>query len=86
MGKKKKRFLKGGGVNSFISENQVLLAALGGFAAGISIASILGTDKARQILNTVNDSVNEFSSRVKHTVEHEKPEESLANKRKIPAM
>ena len=42
-----------------------MLAALGGVATGISLAGILGTEKARKIVDTLGSSVNEFTNKLK---------------------
>lgn len=64
MGKKnkKKKFKKN--LQPLVSENKVLLAALGGIAAGISLASILGIEKAKHIVQTVEDSVKDFTQKI----------------------
>ena len=48
----------------FLKGNRVLIAALGGAAAGITLANILGTEKARNILHTVEGSISEFTDKV----------------------
>lgn len=63
MGKNKKKSKK-----SFMKENKVLLAALGGITAGISLAGILGTEKAKKIADTLGSSVNEFTNKLKDQV------------------
>jgi hypothetical protein len=63
MGKKKKSFYKKE-LKPLFKGNKVLFAALGGAAAGIAIANIFGTEKASQILKTVEDSVAEASDRI----------------------
>jgi hypothetical protein len=62
MGKKKK-FKK-----TFLKQNKVMLAALGGVAAGISLAGILGTEKARKIVDTLGSSVNDFTNKLKDQI------------------
>jgi hypothetical protein len=59
MGKKKKS------KKSFLKQNKIMLAALGGVATGISLAGILGTEKARKIVDTLGSSVNEFTNKLK---------------------
>jgi hypothetical protein len=64
MGKKKKSFYKKS-LKPLLSDNKLLMAALGGVAAGISLAGILGIEKARQIVDTLEGSVKDFSNKVK---------------------
>jgi hypothetical protein len=63
MGKNKKKSKK-----SFLKGNKVLLAALGGITAGISLAGILGTEKAKKIADTLGSSVNEFTGKIKDQI------------------
>jgi|GEM_PF-4589031 len=81
MGKKKSFYKKS--LKPFVSDNRVLLAALGGVAAGITIAGILGTERAREVVHTVEDSVKDFSSRLKQGLTHALPndEESKSKKK-----
>jgi cell division protein FtsL len=60
MGKKsaKKQFKK------FLKGNRVLLAALAGTATGITISNILGTEKAKQLVDAIEDSVHKLASKV----------------------
>jgi hypothetical protein len=44
-------------VKSFISENKVLIAAIGGITLGLTVASLLGNEKARQTLRTLGSTV-----------------------------
>jgi hypothetical protein len=71
MGKKgkKKSFWKKQ-LKPFVKNNNVLLAALGGAAAGISIAGILGTEKAKQIISSIEDNVKDFKTKVANEFEH----------------
>jgi hypothetical protein len=62
MGKSKKSSKKL--FKKFMKSNRVLLAALSGTAAGIAIASIIGTEKAKQIMDTIDDSVNGFKDKI----------------------
>jgi hypothetical protein len=43
--------------------NRLLLAAIGGAADGIAISAIMGSDKAKQILQTVEDNVKGFNAK-----------------------
>ena len=83
MGKNKKNKAMKRALKPLVADsNGLLFAALGGVAAGITLASILGTGKARQIVQTVEDSVNEFSNRVKTGFQDRRPlasEDSSAN-------
>jgi hypothetical protein len=63
MGKKKNKSFYKANVKPVISDNKILLAALGGVAAGITLAGILGTEKAKQIVQTVEDSVKDFTQK-----------------------
>lgn len=67
MGKKKKSFYKKQ-LKPLIKQNKVLLAALGGIATGITIASILGTEKAKEIVNSIETSVKDFTEKMTHDV------------------
>jgi hypothetical protein len=65
MGKKEKKSFYKKQLKPLLKQNKVLLAALGGVATGITIAGILGTEKARQLVTTIEDSVKDFSNRIK---------------------
>ncbi len=62
MGKNKSFYKKQ--VKPFMQNNSTVLAAFGGAAAGIAIANILGSDKAKQILQSVEDSAKEYSAKL----------------------
>ncbi len=64
MGKKNKKSFYKKQLKPFLKGNRVLIAALGGAAAGITLANILGTEKARNILHTVEGSISEFTDKV----------------------
>lgn len=64
MGKKNKKSFYKKQLKPFIKGNRILLAALGGAAAGITISNILGTEKAQNILHTVENSIHDFTERV----------------------
>jgi len=68
MGKKKnkKSFYKKQ-LKPFLKGNRVLIAALGGAAAGITLSNILGTERAQNVLHTVENSIQEFSDKVAGT-------------------
>ena len=60
MGKKKKNSYKKQ-LRKFMKSNRVILAALTGAATGIAIAGILGTERAKEIVNTVEASFREMA-------------------------
>ena len=64
MGKKSKKSFYKRQIRPFIKNNRVMLAALGGTVAGLTLSNILGTEKAQQILHTVEDSVSNFKDKV----------------------
>jgi hypothetical protein len=64
MGKKGKKSFYKKQLRPFVKSNQVLLAALGGAAAGITLSSLLGTEKAKQVFDTVQTSMKDFSDKV----------------------
>ena len=66
MGKKGKKSWYKKQLKPLVNQNKVLLAALGGLATGITIAGILGTEKAKQIVSTVEDSVKNFTEKLKN--------------------
>jgi hypothetical protein len=67
MGKKKKSFYKKS-LKPFMSDNSLFLAALGGMAAGISIATILGTEKAKQIVETIEGTAKDFKTKISNSL------------------
>jgi len=60
--KKNKTELKG--IKKFASKNKVMLAAVGGAAAGVALTRLLSTEKAAEIMNTVENKVREYSNKV----------------------
>lgn len=64
MGKKKKSFYKKQ-LKPFVKQNKVLLAALGGAMAGITLSNLLGSEKAQQMVHTIEESVKDFNDKVK---------------------
>jgi ATP-dependent protease HslVU (ClpYQ) peptidase subunit len=50
-------------VKSFISDNKVLIAAIGGVTLGLTIASLMGNEKARQILRSAGSSLADMSGK-----------------------
>lgn len=57
--KKKKSSLK-----KFAKKNKVLLATFGGAAAGIAVAALFGTEKAKEVLHSIEESINDFSKKL----------------------
>lgn len=64
MGKKNKKSFYKKQLKPFVKDNRILIAALGGAAAGITLANLLGTDKAQNILHTVEDTIHDFTDKV----------------------
>ena len=69
MGKKKSFYKKQ--LKPFIRGHRTLLAVLSGMASGIAIAGILGTEKAKEILQSVEDNVKDFNKKVENGVHRE---------------
>jgi hypothetical protein len=69
MGKKKSLYKKQ--LKSFMKSNRILFAVLGGAAAGITIAGLLGTEKAKEILHTVENNVRDFKNKVSNEFQKE---------------
>jgi hypothetical protein len=66
MGKNGKKSFYKKQLKPLVKQNKVLLAALGGVATGITIAGILGTEKAKQLVDTIEDSVKTFTDKIKN--------------------
>jgi hypothetical protein len=47
---------------AFISDNRIVLAALGGVAMGIALAKLLGPEKARKLISVIEDSVKNLAA------------------------
>lgn len=62
MGKKSKKLKKT--VRAALKGNKVLFAALGGAAAGLTLAGILGSERGKEILNTFEDSISTAADRI----------------------
>jgi hypothetical protein len=58
MGKKKNSY------KTFVKKNKVMLAAMGGVATGIALAGVLGSEKAKALLQSVEGNVKEFSNKI----------------------
>lgn len=50
-------------VKSFISDNKILIAAIGGVTLGLAIASLMGNDKAKQILRSAGSTLSDVSGK-----------------------
>lgn len=50
-------------MKSFMSENKVLIAAIGGVTLGLAIASLMGNEKARQLLRSAGSSISDLSGK-----------------------
>jgi hypothetical protein len=48
-------------VQSFISENKSMIAAVGGIAAGVAVISFLGKERSAKLLAAVGSSVKDIS-------------------------
>lgn len=62
MSKKNKKIKKE--LKKLFKGNKVLFAALGGAAAGLTLAGIFGTEKGKKILDTVEDSIAKTADRI----------------------
>jgi len=60
MGKKGKKASYKKMIGSFVLNNRVMLAAVAGAATGITLANVLGTEKAKKVISDVGDSVKDF--------------------------
>jgi hypothetical protein len=50
-------------MKSFLSNNKVLIAAIGGVTLGLTIASLMGNEKARQILRSAGSTIGNVSEK-----------------------
>jgi hypothetical protein len=50
-------------ITSFISENKMFFAALGGITVGVTLASLMGNEKARQTLRSMGTSIADLSGK-----------------------
>ena len=69
MGKKKSFYKKE--LKPFIKSNRTLLTLLAGVTSGIAIAGILGTEKAKEIVQSVEDNVKDLSNKVANGLQKE---------------
>ena len=53
-------------ITSFISEHKMIIAALGGITLGITLASLMGNEKARQTLRSMGTSLADLSGKFVH--------------------
>ena len=82
MAKKNKKSFYKKQVKPFLKGNKVLLAALGGAAAGITLVNIIGSEKAQQILHTVEDSLTNFADKVSKSMSENAEENVPSPERK----
>ena len=52
-----------GGMKNFISENRLVFAAIGGVVVGITVASLLGNERAKQLLRTMGSTVSDVAGK-----------------------
>lgn len=50
-------------IKSFISDNKIMIAAIGGITVGLAVASLLGNERAREILRSVGSSIADMSGK-----------------------
>ena len=62
MGKKKSFYKRE--VRPFLKGNRTILSVLAGITSGIAIAGILGTEKAKQIVQSVEDNIKDLNKKV----------------------
>lgn len=60
-------------LRKYARKNKFVLAAFGGAAAGIAISRILGTEKATQVLQSLEDNVRGFGRRVTEGFSNDRP-------------
>jgi len=51
-------------IKKFRKHNKVMLAAIGGAAAGIAISGIFGTQKAKELLDNVEKGITDFGNKM----------------------
>jgi hypothetical protein len=51
-------------IKSFVSENKMWIAALGGITVGLAVASLMGNEKARQTLRSMGSTFADASGRL----------------------
>jgi hypothetical protein len=62
--KKENIKLDTGRITSFIAEHKMIIAALGGITVGITLASLMGNEKAKQVLRSMGTSLADLSGKV----------------------
>ena len=72
MGKKGKKSSSKKLIGSFVMKNRVMLAAVAGAATGITLASVFGTEKAKKMINGLEDSVKGFINNTREKFEETK--------------
>jgi len=50
-------------IKSFVSEHRMIIAAIGGVTVGLTLASLLGNERARQILRSMGSSIADLSGK-----------------------
>jgi len=50
-------------IKTFISDNKILIAAIGGVALGLTIASLAGSEKARDVLRSAGSTILNLSEK-----------------------
>lgn len=55
-------------IKTFVSENKVLIAGVGGLALGLTLASLMGNERARQILRSMGSTIADLSSKFANDV------------------
>ncbi len=72
MGKQKNKS-ESKGIKKFTSKNKVLLAAVGGAAAGFAITRLLATEKAGEMMHTVEGKVRQFGHKTSAKLQNHEP-------------
>jgi hypothetical protein len=67
-----------GSGKSFLTRNQVWLAAIAGAAAGIAIASLLSSDRGKALLSNIGSSASQLADQVKSNLTKEKLSETFS--------
>lgn len=49
--------------STFFTDNKVLVAALAGLAAGVALASVLSSDKAKTAFNNLSDTASDLKDK-----------------------
>lgn len=50
-------------IKSFISDNKIILATIGGVAVGLTIASLTGGERARVVLRSAGSAISDLSEK-----------------------